>query len=130
MYIIAASLLPVVILLFYIYKRDTFQKEPFPLLMKALLFGVLAVVIDIPVASVSQFIVPKVFSSPGWDAFHAAFFSAAFPEEFCKLLMLYLCIWKNPHFDEYYDDFKMVYECVNPSEDILKELEKRLNKQD
>ncbi len=103
MYIIAASLLPVVILLFYIYKRDTFQKEPFPLLMKALLFGVLAVVIDIPVASVSQFIVPKVFSSPGWDAFHAAFFSAAFPEEFCKLLMLYLCIWKNPHFDEYYD---------------------------
>lgn len=101
--ILIASLLPVILLMSYIYKRDTFEKEPWPLLLKAFGFGVLAALIDMPVASVLQFIVPKVFSSPGWDAFHTAFFGAAFPEEFCKLLMLYLCIWKNPHFDEYYD---------------------------
>ena len=104
MYIIlAASLLPVILLMVYIYNRDTFNKEPLPLLLKAFGFGVLAAVLDIPVAKVLEFIVPKVFSSPGWDAFHSAFFSAAFPEEFCKLLILYLCIWKNPNFDEYYD---------------------------
>lgn len=101
--IIAAALLPVVLLMLYIYKRDTFNKEPFPLLLKAFFFGILAAVIDLLVARVSLFIVPKIFSSPGWDAFHTAFFGAAFPEEFCKLLMLYLCIWKNPYFDEYYD---------------------------
>jgi RsiW-degrading membrane proteinase PrsW (M82 family) len=87
----------------YIYKRDTFQKEPWPLLMKAFGFGILSALIDLPVAGFLQYIVPHVFSSPGWDAFHEAFFGAAFPEEFCKLLMLYLCIWKNPNFDEYYD---------------------------
>ncbi len=87
----------------YIYKRDTFQKEPWPLLMKAFGFGILSAFIDIPVAGFIQYIVPHVFSSPGWDAFHTAFFGAAFPEELCKLLMLYLCIWKNPYFDEYYD---------------------------
>ena len=101
--ILIASLLPVILLMTYIYKRDTFNKEPWQLLMKAFLFGVLAAFIDIPVASVMQFMVPKLFSSAGWDAFHTAFFGAAFPEEFCKLLMLYLCIWKNPNFDEYYD---------------------------
>lgn len=101
--LLVAALLPVVLLMFYIYKRDTFQKEPWPLLLKAFGFGVLAAFIDIPVAHLTQFIVPKFFSSPGWDAFHTAYFGAAFPEEFCKLLMLYLCIWKNPYFDEYYD---------------------------
>ena len=101
--ILIASLFPVVLLMDYIYKRDTFNQEPWPLLMKAFLFGVLAAFIDMPVAGLLQFIVPKVFSSAGWDAFHEAFFGAALPEEFCKLLMLYLCIWKNPNFDEYYD---------------------------
>ena len=101
--ILIASLLPVILLMAYIYKRDTFNKEPWQLLMKAFLFGVLAAFIDMPVASAIHAMVPKPFSSAGWDAFHEAFFSAAFPEELCKLLMLYLCIWKNPHFDEYYD---------------------------
>ena len=79
--LLAAALLPVILLMFYIYKRDTFQKEPWPLLLKAFGFGVLAAFIDIPVAHLTQSIVPKLFSSPGWDAFHMAFFGAAFPED-------------------------------------------------
>lgn len=101
--ILIASLLPVVLLLAYIYKRDTFNKEPWPLLMKAFAFGVIAAFIDFPVARLLSSVVPKLASSPGWDAFYEAFFAAAFPEELCKLLMLYLCIWKSPLFDEYYD---------------------------
>lgn len=31
-------------------------------------------------------------------------------------------------FDKYFDDFKIIYECENPSEDIVKEIEKKLNK--
>lgn len=101
--ILIASLLPVVLLMAYIYKRDTFNKEPWPLLMKAFGFGILSAFLDIPVAGLLQYVVPTLSGSPGWMAFREAFFGAAFPEEFCKLLMLYLCIWKNPHFDEYYD---------------------------
>jgi len=104
MYIILiASLLPVVLLMAYIYKRDTFQKEPWPLLMKAFGFGILSALLDIFVAGFLQRVVPQPASSPLNDALYQAFVCAAGPEEFCKLLMLYLCIWKNPHFDEYYD---------------------------
>lgn len=104
MYIIlVASLLPVVLLMLYIYNRDTFNKEPWPLLMKAFGFGVLAALLDIIVATFLQHIVPQLASSPFIDALYNSFICAALPEEFCKLLMLYLCIWKNPYFDEYYD---------------------------
>ena len=101
--ILTASLLPVVLLMGYIYKRDTFNKEPWPLLMKAFGFGVLAAFLDFAVAGFLQRVIPHPVSTPLNDAIYEAFVCAAFPEEFCKLLLLYLCIWKNPHFDEYYD---------------------------
>ena len=104
MYIILiASLLPVALLMAYIYKRDTFQKEPWPLLMKAFGFGILSALLDMFVASGLKYIVPRPPDTPLGNALYEAFVSAALPEEFCKLVMLYLCIWKNPHFDEYYD---------------------------
>lgn len=101
--ILIASLLPVVLLMTYIYKRDTFNKEPWPLLMKAFGFGVLSALLDFFVAGFMQRVVPHPVSSPLNDALYEALVCAAAPEELCKLLMLYLCIWKNPHFDEYYD---------------------------
>ena len=101
--ILTASLLPVVLLMAYIYKRDTFNKEPWPLLLKAFGFGVLAAFLDFAVAGFLQRVIPQPVSTPLNDAIYEAFVCAAFPEEFCKLLMLYLCIWKNPYFDEYYD---------------------------
>ena len=101
--LLIASLLPVVILMVYIYKRDTFQKEPWPLLLKAFGFGVLAAMLDVTVAGLLSRLIPKVSDGPMIDALYNAFICAAFPEEACKLLMLYLCIWKSPLFDEYYD---------------------------
>ena len=101
--ILIASLLPVVLLMFYIYKRDTFQKEPFPLLLKAFGFGILSALLDFLVANGLNFIIPKPSDTTFGIALYEAFVSAAIPEEFCKLLLLYLCIWKNPHFDEYFD---------------------------
>lgn len=101
--ILIASLLPVVVLMAYIYKRDTFNKEPWPLLMKAFGFGVLAAMLDILVAGFLQRVVPHPADTPLANALYNAFVCAALPEEFCKLLLLYLCIWKNPYFDEYYD---------------------------
>ncbi|MBQ9330067.1 MAG: hypothetical protein IJ221_03675, partial [Oscillibacter sp.] len=41
---IAAALLPAVLLLRYIYRHDTVEKEPAPLLASLLLMGVLAAV--------------------------------------------------------------------------------------
>lgn len=101
--VLFVSLFPVAVLLAYIYRRDTFNKEPFPLLAKAFVFGILAALLDLAVASFMNFIIPHPVSSPINDALYTSIVSAAMPEELCKLFLLYACIWKSPHFDEYYD---------------------------
>ena len=73
------------------------------MLLKAFLFGILAAVLDIVVANLLPMLIPQPANTPLNNALYTAFVEAAMPEEFCKLLMLYWCIWKSPYFDEYYD---------------------------
>lgn len=101
--ILIASLAPVIFLLGYIYAKDKYQKEPFGQLMKALLGGVLAAVLDIILLSVVNLFINPVFSSELQGALYQAFCMAALPEELCKLFFLYLFIWNSQYFDEYYD---------------------------
>ena len=101
--ILIASLAPVVILLLYIYTKDRYQKEPFRLLMKALLGGALAAGLDILLLTVVNLFVNPVFYNELHGALYQAFCMAALPEELCKLFFLYLFIWNSQYFDEYYD---------------------------
>jgi len=104
MYIILiASLAPVLLLLWYIYHHDHYQKEPLPMLLKALLGGVLAAGLDILLLTVVSLFFNPSFSNGMYSALYQAFGQAAMPEELCKLIFLYAFIWKSPHFDEYYD---------------------------
>ena len=99
--IIFASLAPVFIILFYIYFRDKYEKEPLGLLGKAVLAGVLMVIpILIVERLLSAFMPPlgKVAS-----AAYSAFLVAGSTEELFKYLALYLLIWKNPNFNEKFD---------------------------
>lgn len=101
--ILIASLAPVLILMIYIYNKDKFQKEPLPTLLKALLGGVLAGALDVLILSALHPEQWFSFTQPVHKALFQAFGLAAIPEEFCKLVFLYLFIWKSPSFDEYYD---------------------------
>lgn len=106
--LLAASLLPVVVLLIYIYRHDRYAKEPFGLLMKAFGGGVLAALTVLSVAALCELTgismaAPPAGSQPVLETLYSAFCRAAIPEECCKLLFLYLIIWKNRHFDEFYD---------------------------
>ncbi len=101
--ILTASLLPVIVLLVYIYRKDQYQKEPLSLLLKALLGGVLAGMLDIALLTFFRFAEVTSFSSGLHHSLYQAFCQAAMPEEFCKLFFLYLFIWKSKYFDEYYD---------------------------
>jgi RsiW-degrading membrane proteinase PrsW (M82 family) len=101
--LIAAALLPAILLLLYIWKKDP-QKEPTSQLVKAVLYGV---AICIPVAILEGGIDAWLFG-PGdassiIDTTIQAFFVAALPEEACKLLVLWLVLRKNPYFDEHFD---------------------------
>lgn len=96
-----ASITPVIIFLYLIYRKDTI-KEPKGLLAKCFFGGFLSIVItliiDIPMSAIGD-----GFSHPLVKSFWDAFLVASFPEELSKFLILYWLVWKSKDFDQHYD---------------------------
>jgi RsiW-degrading membrane proteinase PrsW (M82 family) len=101
MAILLASLAPVFIILFYIYFRDKYEKEPLGLLIKALLAGILII---LPAIFVEQWLAAlnPYSGKVGAAAWHA-FVVAGLTEEVLKFLALYLLVWRSPSFNEKFD---------------------------
>ena len=100
---IAAAVLPALILWIYVCKRDT-QREPLPQMLKALLYGM---AISVPAVVIELGISDMLFGDNAPETLLEtttdAFFVAAIPEECLKLLALLLVLRNNPFFDEHYD---------------------------
>ncbi len=98
-----AALLPAVVLLLFILRRDRVHPEPISQLVRAFFYGVGSVFLSL------VFSTPLVVSGllPQYhDAFTATIFSfgaAAFPEEIAKFIMLWLFLRKNKEYDEHID---------------------------
>ena len=104
LFILAAALLPAILLWLYIWKMDI-QKEPTIWLVKAVFS---AVAICFLAAFVEMGIGAVLFGGGGnpttlFGTTVQAFFVAAVPEEGLKLLALWLLLRKNPYFDEHFD---------------------------
>ena len=100
--LLAAALLPAVLLWIYIVRQDP-QPEPTGQLAKAVMYGV---AICIPVALLEMVIQHVLFGEEPTTLFGTtidAFFVAALPEESFKLLALWLFLRHNPYFDEHFD---------------------------
>lgn len=101
---ILTALLPIAILVYYIYNKDKKFPEPTGQLVKAFLFGVLSVPLSlcmsIPLGLIGMY-PAEVTNISG--SVSTAFFGAAIPEEIAKFLMLWLLLRKNPYFDEKMD---------------------------
>ncbi|MPQ47273.1 PrsW family intramembrane metalloprotease [Marinifilum sp. N1E240] len=103
MNLLLISVAPIFIILFYIYYRDKYEKEPIPLLVKGLVAGM---IITIPVIFAEQAVsslLPEFFNGKIGYAFGNAFLVAALCEEAFKLLAVYILIWRNPNFNEQFD---------------------------
>ena len=98
--LIAAAILPVVLLAWFVYKQDKYDREPPRLLLRAFLLGVLSCFPAIVMEGFLQFFTPGI---PVVDGIFNGFVVAGFSEELCKLLLLSLAIWRNSNFDEYFD---------------------------
>ncbi len=101
MNLLLLSLAPILIIGFYIYFRDKWEKEPIKLLLLSLLFGGLTV---IPILIVDALLEPlgeglTELSKAAFDAF----VTAALTEEAFKLLALFILIWKSKEFNEKFD---------------------------
>ena len=100
----AVAVLPAILLLIYIYKKDA-KPEPKGQIWKAILLGA---VIVIPIVIIENIISAFLFGEGGEASSFIshcvdAFFVASLPEESFKLLALWLVLRKNPHFDEHFD---------------------------
>jgi RsiW-degrading membrane proteinase PrsW (M82 family) len=104
-FLLILSVLPSVLILLYIYRRDKYEQEPLGLLLKAFGLGTLSAICVLVLFEIAGFFIPITPNTGNHflDAFLEAFFIAAIPEECLKFLMLYLLIWKNRNFDERFD---------------------------
>ena len=98
--LLAASVLPVIVILYAIYRSDKINKEPLGKLFVVFACGALT---TIPAAllesSLSQFQPGGAFLRGLYNGFCVAGFS----EELFKLLILFFLVWNSRQFDEYFD---------------------------
>lgn len=95
------SILPSIILLFYIYKEDNVEKEPFGLLVRCFVGGLFSSFIILLFNSIGfsyEFDVNNNFS-----VFIYSFIFVGFIEEFMKLFMGYFITYKDKEFNYLYD---------------------------
>lgn len=97
------SILPVAILLLYIYIKDKNEREPWGLLIKTFGCGILVAVIILLFAFIENLLGFHPFAFADDSAILKSFFQAAIPEEGLKFLFLYIVIWKHREFNEHFD---------------------------
>lgn len=102
--ILLVAILPALVLVYFIYRKDKYEREPTRMLVKAFAFGALS--------ALASFLISGPFGAIGLYPAEAttvgghirtALFGAAIPEEVAKFVLLWLCIRKSPYFDEYVD---------------------------
>lgn len=98
------AIIPSIVLLAYIYKKDTKEKEPMKLLMKLFILGVLLIIPAIIFETIFE-APAEAFATPGsfGYAFYEAFIVAALVEEVCKYIAMREITWKSREFNCMYD---------------------------
>lgn len=95
------AVLPVVVLMVFIYRQDKYQKEPIKSLAKAFFGGMLSIPLDILIVTGIGLLFGNTFIAN--TVFFSSFMEAGIPEELSKFLIFMLLIWRDKNFDEYFD---------------------------
>ena len=97
----AIAVLPIVVLMVYIYRQDKYQKEPVKSLAKAFIGGMIAIPLDIILVTGIDAVLGE--TALAGTVFYSAFLEAGIPEELCKFIIFMIFIWRDKNFDEYFD---------------------------
>ncbi len=98
------AVLPAIIIVFYIYKKDTREHEPFGLLAKLFFFGLLSIISAVLLESFGEQILIRVFEEKTiLYLLLDNFLVVAVAEELGKYVAFKLGAWKNKNFDFTYD---------------------------
>lgn len=102
--LLALAVLPALVLMLYVYKKDTIEKEPLGLLLLMVAAGALAC---IPASFMEKLLLAVLnrFTALSPLTFSAveAFLIVAFSEEVCKLILLKKLSWNSPAFNYRFD---------------------------
>ena len=101
-FLIGVSVAPAVLLMFFVYHQDKYQKEPMKSLLKAFFGGTLSVVFTLNIVTIIKYsigLIPYLNET----VFYDSFITAGIPEELCKFLVFMIFIWNDKNFDEYFD---------------------------
>jgi len=99
--LLGIAILPVAVLMVFIYRQDKYQKEPVKSLAKAFIGGILAIMVDIIIVyGIDSFFGESIFAE---TVFYQAFLQAGIPEELSKFVIFMILIWRDQNFDEYFD---------------------------
>ena len=105
--VILSALAPVIVLLCYIFHKDSAHPEPAKWLIKAFFYGIasafLAMLFGLVITFATGLELDVSQHTSILGAFIDAFSLAAIPEEVAKFIMLWLLLRKNPFFDEHFD---------------------------
>ena len=101
---LGAALLPAWLLLRYVYRHDTIEKEPTNLLVTLLLMGCLAALCSGVLEAIADYLL-RIVVAPGSPIYVIllAFLVVAAVEEGTKLFFLKLRSWKHPAFNYRFD---------------------------
>ena len=98
-----SAVVPVALLLIFIYRKDKYQPEPIGKLLLTFFVGCLSVIPAAMMEGVIMMVAPSAEYMPVLNGVFNGYLVAGFSEELCKLLLLMIVIWKSPHFDEFFD---------------------------
>jgi RsiW-degrading membrane proteinase PrsW (M82 family) len=101
----ALALLPAAILLFYVYKKDRFEKEPPKLLVQLILLGIVAGFSSMALETIGTIFLNVTPLDPAGKIYTAAkaFFVVAVTEEGTKYLFMSIRTWDDPEFNFRFD---------------------------
>jgi len=100
--LLSLAIAPALILLFYIYIRDKYEKEPIRLLVVGVFFGLIITVPIVLVGNILTLFLPS-HAGQNFEAFYTSFVIAAFVEEIFKYVVLFFLVWSNRNFNEKFD---------------------------
>ena len=101
---VGAAVLPAALLMGYIYKKDTVEKEPGWLLIQLILLGVISAFPAILLEMLGEYVLPRLVSpdSPYYTVL-LAFVVVAMVEEGCKFFFLKRRTWNDWNFNYRFD---------------------------
>lgn len=105
-FLLFLAVIPVVIILTYIYLKDR-NKEPWPLLIKLFFLGIGSCILVLLLSKVLYLIFPFMEKDTSYMTFFEvmaySFIGVALVEEFCKWVMVYIGAYFHKAYDEVYD---------------------------